>query len=247
MSSPRVLLTIGVPRSGSTVLERHIAQKMGLAAIGEVAHMWERGFRQNQLCSCGAPFHECLLWKFVVERIRGTYGTEHLFLEAIRSYDQVVSCYFLPLMQVRYSVKDETLFEARKLLHAIYEAVDEFTNGRVILDSSKTSAFAYLLAPSSNVNSLFLHLIRDSRAVVFSHQRVKRRPEIHWTEENMVSRRTRSVAINWNLQYLAPVLLYRHTHKRLLKVRYETFASQPTAVTNEIKRFLESHAFLAPD
>ena len=37
----------GFGRSGSTLLERVVAELPGVCALGEVLHLWERGVRRN--------------------------------------------------------------------------------------------------------------------------------------------------------------------------------------------------------
>ena len=60
-----VLYLGGLGRSGSTLLERSIAQVDGLACVGEVVHLWERGLRDDELCGCGAAFSQCSFWQRV--------------------------------------------------------------------------------------------------------------------------------------------------------------------------------------
>ena len=65
--SVRVLFVGGLGRSGSTVLDLLLGDVPGVAAIGEVRHLWERGLRDNSLCACGEPFHDCPFWQRVGE------------------------------------------------------------------------------------------------------------------------------------------------------------------------------------
>ena len=66
-----VLFVGGLGRSGSTVLDMLLAQEPGMVPVGEVRHLWERGLRDNDLCGCGAPFHDCPFWRAVGERAFG--------------------------------------------------------------------------------------------------------------------------------------------------------------------------------
>ncbi len=53
MTRPRVLLIVGSGRSGSTLVERALGGVTGVAALGEVVHMWDRSVRDDELCACG--------------------------------------------------------------------------------------------------------------------------------------------------------------------------------------------------
>ena len=51
-----MLLITALGRSGSTLLERALGAVPGVTALGELVHLWERGARDHELCSCGKPF-----------------------------------------------------------------------------------------------------------------------------------------------------------------------------------------------
>src|SRR5262245_25734123 len=68
---PRVLLIVGSGRSGSTLFERALGGVAGVAALGELVHMWDRAVRDDELCACGQPFGSCPFWSAVGERAFG--------------------------------------------------------------------------------------------------------------------------------------------------------------------------------
>jgi hypothetical protein len=55
-------------------------------------------------------------------------------------------------------------------------AVHRVSGGAPIIDSSKSPLYAWLLQREQSIRWDFVHLIRDSRAVAFSHQRTRRDP-----------------------------------------------------------------------
>ena len=58
----RVLFIGGWGRSGSTLVERLLAEMPDVVGAGEVTHLWRRALADNQPCACGAPFDACPFW-----------------------------------------------------------------------------------------------------------------------------------------------------------------------------------------
>jgi len=52
----RVLFLAGLGRSGTTLLERALAELPGVQPLGEVIHLWERSVQGDELCGCGEAF-----------------------------------------------------------------------------------------------------------------------------------------------------------------------------------------------
>ena len=70
MDKVKVIYIAGEGRSGSTLLERILGQHNKIFAAGELIHIWERSFMENQLCSCGKSFYECEVWKDIISNFR---------------------------------------------------------------------------------------------------------------------------------------------------------------------------------
>ena len=65
-SGARVVRIGGCPRSGSTMLELLLANRVGGVAIGEARRVFDRGILGNERCACGQPFWSCEWWGPVV-------------------------------------------------------------------------------------------------------------------------------------------------------------------------------------
>ena len=76
MTDPLVLYIAGWGRSGSTLLERLLAEVDGVTLLGEVVHLWERGVREDELCACGTAFSGCPFWSEVGRVPRGLKPSE---------------------------------------------------------------------------------------------------------------------------------------------------------------------------
>jgi hypothetical protein len=70
-----------------------------------------------------------------------------------------------------------------------------------------------------------IHLVRDSRAVTYSQQRPKLKPEIHWKEQRMKVKGPGRTAVTWFLVNALLHLLENHTY--YMRVRYEDFVRDP--------------------
>ena len=107
----------------------------------------------------------------------------------------------------------------------MYEAIHEVSGGKIIVDSSKSPSYGLLLAQLGFLELHVIHLVRDSRAVAYSQQRAKIKPEIYWEEQRMKVRRPSSTAVEWFLTNALLHLLERHPRYTLVK--YEDFVGNP--------------------
>jgi hypothetical protein len=118
-------------------------------------------------------------------------------------------------------------------LARLYETVLRVSGDRVIVDSSGEATHGLLLAQIPNIQLHVVHLIRDARAVAFSWQRARRRPEIYWASENMRTEHVARSTFRWAMQNALAELLAK-TATSYCRVRYEDFAASPAASLSAI-------------
>ncbi len=232
-----VLYLGGLGRSGSTLLERAVAQVDGVACVGEVVHLWERGLRDNELCGCGTPFKDCQFWSRVGLAAFGGWDTldvdDVLALKA--SVDRT--------RHARKLLGDDPggefgtrLRRYGDLLTRLYAAVLEVSGAAIVVDASKHASTALVLRATPAVDLKVLHVVRDSPAVAYSWTKKIPRPEAgpdafmatwnpvqtatHWTSENALLDR----------------LAAKGTPTQL--VRYEDFAADPRGTLARLLTFL---------
>ena len=166
-----VLYIGGWGRSGSTLLDRMLGQLPGLASLGEVRELWQRGVMENRPCGCGEPFHDCPFWTEVGTRAFG--GWDALDREAVLqlrySLDRPWSAPVLLAAGARRG--GGRLASYRTILGRLYAAIQATSGARVVVDSSKLPTHALILRGVPGVDLRLLHLVRDSRGVVFSWQK----------------------------------------------------------------------------
>lgn len=223
-----MLYIAGTGRSGSTLLARLLADVPGYVSVGELRYVWERGFRENHLCECGAPFRECAFWREVAKEAFG--GVDQVdaaaMMDAAESVDRIR---FVPMLmgrRLRTARFDGRLDSVGPVLRKLYSAILRVSGGDVVVDSSKDPSYAFVLNALGDLELGVVHLVRDSRAVAYSWTRTKTRPEIHWRSEVMNRRHPLRSASLWDLHNLLFELLDR-TAPRFLRLRYEDLAAEP--------------------
>jgi hypothetical protein len=233
-----VLLIAGAPRSGSTLLERLVGMREGFFSTGEVQFIWRGPFGLNQLCGCGIPFHDCEFWLEVSRRAFGVPPDEFDWEHAASLKKYVERRSHIPTLAVNRPLGYRAeLTESRDLLKRLYGAMLDVSGARVIVDSSKDPRHGLVLARSGDFDVHVVHLIRDPRAVAYSWQRKRQRPEIYWKSEDMMVKSVGASGAEWSTHNAVAELLTLAASSRC-RVRYEDFVSDPDAT---LARVLAPH------
>jgi len=232
MTQPPEVLYIGAySRSGSTLASYLIGCLPGYVAIGELHQVWERGIRDNQLCSCGEKFWACPFWQAVGDSAFGGWKSVDA-AELIDVRDKLVTGdrYLPSLLAPHVPPGPRTSALLRRysdIVTPLYRAIGEVTGGDVLVDSSKIGTAALVLARTGGVRLRVLHLVRDSRGVAFSWmKRGVVRPEITETVEYMDTYTPRFTATRWAYHNLLLHALSLHGVPRAL-LRYESLVAAP--------------------
>jgi hypothetical protein len=236
-----VLLT-GSGRSGSTLIERALGGVPGVTALGETVHLWERGLRDDELCSCEQPFSACTFWSRVGKTAFGGWDeVDPADLSSLRA--AVVRTRYLPAMLVPtprrpwHARRDRLAATVGALMHA----AQEVSGARVLLDSSKIPVYAGLLR-HADVDLRCVHVVRDPRGVAHSLAKNVERPEVTGGGAAMYRLSPVRAGLWWSaFELQATVLAAASTP--MTTVRYEDFVDDPAGVVSRILTF----AGLRPD
>jgi UDP-N-acetylglucosamine transferase subunit ALG13 len=237
-----VLFLGGLGRSGSTLLERSVAQIDGLACVGEIVHLWERGLRDDELCGCGTAFSQCSFWQRVGKTAFG--GWDRVDVDAVLALKASVDRkrYAPRLLRARGHVGEPArgdfgrrLRRYGDLLTRLYAAVLEVSGADVVVDASKHASTALVLAATPSIDLKLLHVVRDSPAVAYSWTKQIARPEagpgeymatwspaqtaVHWSSENALIDRLAASGVPTQL------------------IRYEDFAADPRGALSRLLTF----------
>ena len=230
---PRILFIAGYLRTGSTLLERLLAQVEGITATGEVRYIWTNGFRLNQSCGCGRPFRSCPFWTEVVKEAFGGFSRVDAdrMARLQRSVDRL---WHIPQMvaALRLPRYRRQLGEYLDHLERVLSSVRRISGARVVVDSSKAPSHGFLLHAIANFDVEVLHLVRDSRAVAHSWSRLKKLPGVGLDHPYMPRYGPVRAAFEWDVMNVAAHAL-RRPASRYLRLRYEDLAADPRAVISE--------------
>ena len=222
----RLLYIGGYPRSGSTILSRLIGQVKGFADIGELANVWRVLDRGWGLCGCGVGVAGCPLWAEVLGDLEGWRDRGRGFEpEAIRALVAAAQEVDNPRRFLRALARgklDQNQLRYGNFLGKLYRRISSVTGAETLVDSSKDPWWA-AYAASAGVEVLFLHLVRDPRAVY--HSRLRSRRMAGLSADSMLS--TMKVAAGW-----AGVNVMAHGTRRLgissyARTTYESIMSSP--------------------
>ena len=171
----RVLYIGGWGRSGSTLLDRMVGQVPGFFSLGEVREIWQSGLTENRPCGCGAPFRDCVFWTAVGQEAFGGWDRVDLddVLKMWRRFDRP---WALPRVLRRrpHPERSPGLTRYLGILERLYRSLANVSGATVLVDSSKLPTHALLVRLLPGADLRLIHLVRDSRGVAFSWEKLVR-------------------------------------------------------------------------
>jgi hypothetical protein len=234
----KVLYIAGSGRSGSTILDRILGQLEGFFSAGELINVWERGMLSDRKCGCGLPFGRCPTWTAIVQA--GFGGRDRLDARRLLTLtrDRMRPGFIPSVLLGTLRHRDAGTVEYRDTLARLYDAVQQQTGCRVIVDSSKSPLYAQLLATIPSIDLYLLHLVRDPRATAYSFLRRKTLPD--FDDDRLMQRQPPlTSARRWGLWQTVTELLWRRASDRYLRLRYEDFAHQPKEVVRRVAAWID--------
>jgi hypothetical protein len=223
-----IVLIAGIGRSGSTLFERLLVERPGIAGVGELANLWDRGFGADELCSCGERFSRCALWRPIAEGLASDDATADL-VASYRHYGVERLRHALPYARNR-GISPMAAGVAAAY-DRTYEAVAAATGAQVIVDSSKEPGHVALVSASSCHRVRVVQLTRDLRGVVCSFARRRQRPEAH-DGSFMHTAGAPRVTADWVVQNMAA----EHLARRFggMHLRYEDLVDDPRRAVDRV-------------
>jgi len=238
-----VLYIGGFSRSGSTLLAYLLANVDGFRPVGELLELWTKGLVLDNLCSCGERFSACPFWTSVGERAFGSWNRTNVDELAATSIALATNARLVPALLAR-GREPARLTRFREHTVRVYRAISEVTGCSVIVDSSKGASYALLVAADPEVRLRVIHLVRDSRGVVFSWTKqdiVK--PDVEGGGATMDTYGTGATALRWSYHNVL-FEFFRLRRIPLATMRYEELVAAPAV---ELERSLRRVGLAADD
>ena len=235
----RVIFLAGLGRSGTTLLERSLAELPGVQALGEVNHLWRRSLIEDEPCGCGEAFSRCPFWQGVGERAFGGWNAVDVAaIDAAQS--QAMRLRHIPeLARGRRAVVSaaELIAEHHR---RIYDAAGAVGGASVVVDSSKHPALAYVLRRDPAIDLRVVHVVRDSRGVAYSWTKQVERPEglAAGSERWMIRYSPAVSALLW-LAHNSSTAMLRSLGTPVMLVRYESFVREPERTLAAVAEFAD--------
>lgn len=219
------------------MLSRLLGRHPSVVSVGELASIATLGWQSNYLCNCGKPFKECDFWVEVVAQTAGS-SPDQWFARLAYLKENVDRIRYIPTLVFAHNDRNHILLTAQSIeyiamLEKVISAVTSVAGVSTIIDSSKYPPYGFYLANCRGINLYPAHLIRDSRAVAFSQQRTKIRPDNYWTTELMPRRTPAQTAFDWTLFNSLTQLLGRITG-RYFRIRYEDLVMDPEQASRRL-------------
>jgi len=217
-ASRTVVYVAGHARSGSTIIDMHLAGLAGVTSLGEFTHFpgWAAA---GHPCTCGAPLSRCTAWA-TTWRQTEAFGLQRAAV-VTRGVEQ-------GSIRGRLGLTPPVIGQYEYLWSRLFAAAATDRGTPVLVDSSKSLYFTrYRLASllAAGIDLRVLHVTRDPRAVAFSnlqgpgaqfgHQRARWRALVRsaaaWRASNVVVERIARGGVPY------------------ARLRYEDYAAAPAA------------------
>jgi hypothetical protein len=240
-STVKVLYIAGAQRSGTTILGNMLGNAAGVVQGGELSLFWAMVAHKGR-CGCGALPEDCPLWGPISQRVtrRVKLSPRAMAFELQRRYlaRLVPVSLLLPRYIHRFLVPRRLRLAAAigtDPLQQLYSDIKQAARAEVIVDTSKSPAYAFLLHQRPAIELYILHLVREPRANVFSsmHDVHTRRRVPGWRGNPI----TRSAV--WALWNMTIERLWGRRTDRYMRVLYEDFVADPAATMTRVLEFAE--------
>jgi Sulfotransferase family len=233
MEKVRIVYVAGSGRSGSTVLGQVLGAIPNWAFCGEL----RQGFSilaANNLCGCGAPAQACDFWRAVVEHAFD--GFDRDMIERASYLTQRVSLHrhsLVHLSPLKAPAFVRETAEYADIVTQVYQGIRSVSGCDVIVDSSKIPSYYFILKQADQLDIKVAHIVRDSRAVVYSNQRKKYDPSNTWGREYLLQQGLALTAVAWNLKNAFISSAIARGDESVL-LRYEDFVAAPDKALRQV-------------
>ncbi len=263
----KVLMIMGLERSGSTILDIVLGNHPHIESVGEVANLSLNGWISREslrginpkslrvpICTCGkrldvlyvdAPDEACPFWSSV----RGEW-VERTDPASIESYPKLRGNFertrparlvqqYLRLLYERRT-RSASFQSYARLTRAFFESISAVSGKPVIVDSTKSPVRAFALGMIPGIDLCVVHLVRDGRGIIASLRKTFEKDVqagIMWDHKGHPMWKALA---RWMIMNLAAEWVCTQLGpKRTIRLRYEDFVADPKSASERIGSLIE--------
>ena len=235
----KILYLMGAGHVGSTVIDVVIGAHPRIESLGEA---WKLPLAwadpgSERICACGAPIPACAFWREARKVWAELVGDDDVarYVRGMQRFDGSGNAAAWPrLLRLRHGPGAEARDYLRRNL-ALYEAVARVGGKPTIVESSLSPRRAFVLASTPGIDLRLVHVVRDGRGVIWSHQN----PAKAAVRKSFEPRTTRHVTRYWLTANLQSAFVYAHVPpERRMRLRYEDFVIDPEAALARVGAFV---------
>lgn len=244
----KILHIISYQRSGSTVLGLAFGQYKSVSYLGEISAVFTHNW--DKVCSCrtheSTHVTECPVWGPIFEQSRSVLE-KYNFWEAASNDGALKKERPLFLKkafnQMKRKEKGPELEAAQEIIKIVFEHATKVEKAEIIVDSSKDLSYLQILKNLFQDEYFPLHLIRDSRGVVYS---ARKSPSIPGKATPLTLWRSSRIALGWGFKNLLIENYIKNSSKKLSALRYEDWCKNPQKTTDGIIKKLSGQTQGSP-
>jgi hypothetical protein len=235
----KVLCITGWCRNGSTIVGNVLNELPGFFHVGELHFLWKNAADRgaNNLCGCGRPLPKCTIWSQILPLGRPAGISTEAYADVVIARQRACVRTRHTWRVLRHGLYDDGIREHADLMHQTYHAIAKRTGAAVLVDTNKLPGESALVSHLAGIESYYVHLIRDPRAVAGSWHQPK--------DYAYAMSSSMSTAYWYGFNLAAAALTRRHS-TRSLTVRYEEFIANPAAILAAILRLCGAESSVIP-
>ncbi len=228
----KIIYIAGDGRSGSTLLDAILSNANNTISIGESYRFWRRFYEADTLCGCNNKIQECSLWNNV----------DKVLQNQIKNYNSTdvwqriqFLLKFKHVKRIPEIISSPDWDNFKKIVKLFYLTIEKETNKKVIIDSSKSLGWLYLLLSMNFCEIKIIHLERDLPSVANSWKKDILLPEYYDKKVKMPKKSNYVILKSWiKIAYLASLLKNKENYFFL---HYNDFINKPEKHLKRIEKF----------
>ena len=175
----KIIYIAGDGRSGSTLLDAALSNTPDSISIGEGYRFWQRFYEADTLCGCSEKIEVCPMWSSIDKKLSEEIHTYN----PIEMWEKIT--FLLKFKNVKRAgeiIQGEEWQDFKKAVRLFYQQISELTGKSIIVDSSKSIGWLYLLTALEFKSLKVIHLERNLQAVANSWKKKVTLPEYYDSE-----------------------------------------------------------------